>query len=173
MGQRGPRKTPAEVKKARGTYRADRDAEVDFKPPAGQPADPPPKPEGLHELASKEWDRLTPLLMEKGLLTPADWIAWQLGFAAYDTWLVASDQIRTDAAAAGEGRGAGMIVWTEKGYPVQHPMVAIAGKAWATVLKFCREFGLTPSARSGLNLDSGPAANADPLTELLKRRSAN
>jgi len=177
MGQRGPRKTPAEVKKARGTYRADRDAEVDFSPPAGKPAEPPPKPEGLHDLASAEWDRLTPIMLEKGLLTAADWIAWQLGFAAYDTWLVASDQLRIDADEAekrGEkGRGSGMIVWTEKGYPVQHPLVAIAGKAWATVLKFCREFGLTPSARSGLNLDSGPSGNADPLSELLKRRSNN
>ncbi|MCC7423781.1 MAG: phage terminase small subunit P27 family [Planctomycetaceae bacterium] len=164
MGQRGPRKTPAAVKKARGTFRKDRDAEVEFAPPAGQKAEPPPKPEGLHDLASREWDRVTPLMISKGLLTPADWMAWTLGFAAYDTWLVASAQLAEHD----------LIVFTDKGFPCQNPLVAIAGKAWQSTLKWCREFGMTPSARSGLNIDSGKGAEVDPLTELLNRRgSAN
>lgn len=165
MGQRGPKKTPAKVKQARGTFRKDRDAEVEFATPAGQKAEPPPKPDNLHEVASAEWDRITPLMMEKGLLTTADWIAWQLGFAAYDTWLTLSDEFRSDPT---------FTFTTDKGYVGPNPIVAMAGKAWQTTLKWCREFGMTPSARSGLNIDSGKAAAADPLTELLNRRgSAN
>lgn len=164
MGQRGPRKTPAKVKQARGTYRADRDAEVSFAAPTGGTVPAPPKPEKMQDLAAREWDRLTPLLIEKGLLTPADWIAWTLGFAAYDTWLVASAEMADQE----------LVVYTEKGFPCQNPLVAIAGKAWQTTLKFCREFGMTPSARSGLNLDGGKGGEVDPLTELIAgRRSAN
>lgn len=140
MGQRGPRKTPAATKKRRGTYRADRDAE-----PAKLKAAAPPIPKGLHEIARAEWERLAPLAVQKGLLTEADWIAWRMGFEALSTYFIAADLVEAE----------GSVLWTDKGYPVQHPMVSIGGRAWGSVLKFCREFGLTPSSRTGLAIDDG------------------
>ena len=141
----GRKKLPAEVKNRRGTYRKDRDAE-----PAELARDWPPPPEDLHPKASQEWTRLAPILSKAGLLTEVDWLAWELGMAAYDTWLRVSEQLPAD-----------MVVWTDKGNAVQHPLVSIAGKAWQSVIKFCREFGLTPSARSGLKLAT--PAEQDPF----------
>lgn len=145
MGKRGPKKTPAETKKRRGTYRADRDAEVEVSAEQA-----PPLPEGLHSAAAAEWERLTPILVKHKLLTDADWIAYRLGFAMLSSFLTACDGLPENP-----------IVYTEKGFPCQHPMVAIRAKAWADTLKWCREFGLTPSARSGLKLSpEQPAADA-------------
>lgn len=158
MGKRGPAKTPAKVKIARGTFRADRDAEsVEFPS-----TDSPPKPEHLHRIASSEWDRLTPILVEKGLLTQADWIAWQLGFAAYNTWLNASEELSKDT----------YTYMTDRGYVGQNPLVNIVANAWSATLKFCREFGLTPSARSGLNIEA-PAGEAegDPIADMMRKRA--
>lgn len=151
MGQRGPAKTPEEVKKARGTYREDRDGGG----PEFTAAVPPAPPRGMHRTAAAEWKRLAPLLVVRGLLTEADWLAWQMGFAAYDTWLTSSETIRKE----------GSVLWTEKGYPLPHPEVAIAGRAYQALWRFCREFGLTPSARTGLNIK--PPPQADPLEEML------
>jgi P27 family predicted phage terminase small subunit len=153
MGSRGPKKTPAATKKRRGTYRADRDAEpIEF---AGKI---PPVDKTLRKEVVAEWNRLAPLCAKVGLLTEADWLAWRLGMAAYDTWLCASETVLKEGA----------VLWTEKGYPVQHPMVSIGGKAWQSVLKFCREFGLTPSARSGLKIQDAPEAQDEFQSHLEK-----
>ena len=139
----GRKKVPASAKKLRGTYRPDRDAEpVQFDPQI------PPVPEGLRDEVVAEWNRLAPLLAAKGLLTEVDWLAWQLGMHAYDTWLTISEQL----ASPNEE----YVIISEKGAPYQNPLVSIAGKAYQSVLKFCREFGLTPSARSGLKIAGGP-----------------
>lgn len=153
MGQRGPRKTPAAVKKQRGTYRPDRDAEPEFEGKA------PPPPAYLREDVAAEWRRLAAILEKRGLLTEVDWIAWQLGMAAYAAWLESSEELAREGV---------IISYTESGYPVQSPHVAIAQRAWASTLKFCREFGLTPSARCGLKIDG--AEEEDPFAEHLKAR---
>lgn len=137
----GRKKLPASIKKIRGTYREDRDAEpVQFDPRV------PPLPDGLRPEVEAEWNRLAPLLTAKGLLTEVDWLAWTLGMRAYDTWLSATESVDKD----------NWVVWSEKGAPYQHPMIGIASKAYQAVLTFCREFGLTPSARSGLKINGGP-----------------
>lgn len=160
MGERGPKKTPAATKKRRGTYRKDRDAEpVEFTKGI------PPIPSGLHPEAAEEWKRLAPILVEKGLLTEADWLAWRLGFEALSTWFQAGEQVSKDPKDGG-----GAIHFTDKGYPAQNPWVAIGQKAYASVMKFCREFGLTPSSRSGLKLEI-EAPEDDPYAEAIKQRS--
>ena len=141
MGRRGPKKTPAATKKRRGTYRADRDAEpVEFEGVVPVPD------EGLRDEVVEEWNRLAPILASKGLLTEVDWLAWRLGMHAYDTWLSSSEQLASEQ----------LVVVSSKGAPYQNPLVGIAGKSWQAVLTFCREFGLTPSARSGLKIQDGP-----------------
>lgn len=153
-GRSGRKKQPAALKKAKGTYRPPRDQDG-----ASLPAGVPPVPDGLNPQAAREWARLAPLCLQAGLLTHADWIAWELGFWAYSTWLNVSKSI-------------GDPVWiTKNDYPVQRPEVAIAQKAWSAVLQFCREFGLTPSARSGLRLTGefggGETKSTDPLESML------
>lgn len=142
----GRKKLPASTKKRRGTYRKDRDAE-----PAKFDLSIPPIPKGLRPEVVAEWKRLAPLLSKAGLLTEVDWLAWTLGMHAYNTWIQVSEELTETE----------MVVWSEKGAPYQHPLVGIASKAWQSVLKFCREFGLTPSARSGLRIPGDPPDEED------------
>lgn len=143
---RGPKRTPAAVKKDRGTYRKDRDAGLELA--AGSVGDPPDR---LHPKAAEQWRKLVALLAPLGVLTPADAIAWELGLSAYSEWLDATANLTE------------LYVETEKGYPVQHPLVAIRNKSWQDVLKFCREFGLTPSSRNGLIIPAAAGKPDDPL----------
>lgn len=160
MGERGPKKTPASTKKRRGTFRKDRDAEpVQFE------AGIPPIPKSLHPEAAKEWERLAPIVVKKGLLTEADWLAWTLGFESLSTWFQAGEEV-----AKPKEEGGGAVHFTEKGYPAQNPWVAIGQKAYGSVMKFCREFGLTPSSRSGLKLEVDEPEE-DAFAEAVKQRS--
>ncbi len=155
-GRSGRKKKPAAEKERAGTYRADRDADsVNFG--AGD-AGPHP-PDNLHPDAAAEWSRLAPICKRRGLLTDGDWIAWRLGFAAYSTWLHASAQL-DDVSR--------WVFATESGYESPSPFVVIAKNSWSAVLQFCREFGLTPSARSGLAItEPGSDTGGDPLEGLL------
>lgn len=154
-GRSGRRKKPAAQKKREGTFRADRDHDaVEF------PADCGPEiPAGLHPDAVAEWKRLAPLCQKLGLLTDGDWIAWRLGFAAFSTWLHATEKLTSPDE------------WkfvTESGYEQMTVEVQIAKQAATAVMQFCREFGLTPSSRSSLDIDTaGKGPTADPMGDLL------
>lgn len=153
-GRSGRRKAPAESKKLAGTYRADRDQdEVAFPADSG-----PPIPKGLHPDAVKEWKRLAPICIQRGLLTEGDWLAWRLGFSAFSTWLIASARLESPAK---------WTFSTMNGYESPAPEVAIAKQAWASVMCFCREFGLTPSSRSGLKLAPVLKPSGDPMEGML------
>jgi P27 family predicted phage terminase small subunit len=158
-GRSGRRKKPAEIKKRDRTFRADRDCDVVQFPSAAAPALPgPPIPDGLHPKARAEWKRLAPICAKLGLLTDGDWIAWEVGFAAYSTWLTASQLVSHPAK------------WTqmaESGYESIAATVTIAKQAAAGVMQFCREFGLTPSARGSLNIKPPEQATADPMEGML------
>jgi P27 family predicted phage terminase small subunit len=149
-GRSGRRKQPASLKIAKGTLRKKRDADVVPLADAGLP----PIPKDLHPKAKAEWSRLAPICAKAGLLKSADWLAWELGFRAYDTWLRTS--VNIDKAIKESGNG----------FP---PRVAIAQKAYAAVMQFCREFGLTPSARSGLQVGELPGAASadDPMAKVI------
>lgn len=139
-GRSGRKKNPTPNKKREGTFRPDRDSDqVSFNAAAGLTM-----PDGLHPQAAAEWRRLAPICQKLGLLTEGDWLAWQLGFAAFSTWLTASEQI--DHASK-------WTFQTESGYQQAVPEIAIAKQAWNAVMTFCREFGLTPSSRSSLRIE--------------------
>lgn len=90
-----------------------------------------------------------------GLLTEADWLAWRLGFTSYSTWLRCREKLAAE----------GLTFATPNGYEQQRPEVAIAKAAWQQVLAFCREFGLTPSSRNGLQLEPLPnGGNGGPAS---------
>lgn len=153
-GRSGRRKKPAEIKKRERTFRSDRDCDAVSFPSA----DGPGIPKKLHPDAVKEWKRLAPICRKMGLLTEGDWLAWRLGFAAFSTWLYASEQITHPGSWSFK---------TDKGYEGPVPEIAIAKQAYSAVLMFCREFGLTPSSRSSLNIKVEGVDEADPMEGLL------
>ena len=61
----------------------------------------------------------------------------------------------------------GTIVKTPSGYWQQVPQVSIAQQNLKTMLKFCSEFGLTPSSRSRMIAGEVKEADVDEMEFLL------
>jgi P27 family predicted phage terminase small subunit len=108
-------------------------------PPAVVVPDPPA---WMGPAGQEQWNKLAPLLIARKLLTDADWTAFALLVRAWDLWCQAQIQINEE----------GMTSVTEKNNVITHPAVWIANACWSQIIKGCREFGLSPSARTGLTM---------------------
>ena len=122
----------------------------------------PPKggvkcPSWLLPEAKKEWKRLAASLEAMGVLTMADLTAFAGYCQAYARWREAEDFISQH----------GSIFKTPSGYVQQVPQVSIAQTNMKIMLKFCEQFGLTPSARSRIVGGEGAADPTDEMEALL------
>lgn len=88
-----------------------------------------------------------------GLLTDMDMAAFAGYCQAFARWKEAEEFLTQH----------GSIVRTPNGYLQQVPQVTIAQSNLKIVLKFCEQFGLTPSARSRI---AGDGATADPEDDM-------
>lgn len=112
----------------------------------------PKCPSWLEDDAKTEWKRLGKVLAEMGMLTEMDMAAFAGYCQAYARWKAAEEFITQH----------GDMVRTPNGYLQQVPQVSIAQTNLKIMLKFCEQFGLTPSARSRL---IGEANNADSTVD--------
>lgn len=150
MGSRGPRKQPSNVVKLKGNPGKRAVNKREPKPNEAVPS----CPDFVTGVARAEWERVTPHLAAVGLLTQIDQASLAGYCQAYQRWV---DAERTIAKF-------GTIVKTPNGFPVISPAVSIANKAMDQMLRFAREFGMTPSARSSIQLPE-PQQKADPAEE--------
>lgn len=104
-------------------------------------------PETLEGLALEMWQRKAPQLLAMGVFTIADretleryCIAWELYYEAYRA-------LKAD----------GMDTEIGSGRRVVNPATALLRGYHSDMLKVEREFGCTPSARSGMSVDNGKA----------------
>lgn len=104
-------------------------------------------PEWLNGIARIEWLRMKPQLEELGLLTDVDATAFEAYCDSYATLVECRIQLELD----------GLTVESETGVVKSHPLLAVKSQAAASVRHFCQEFGLTPSARTRMEVK--------PLTE--------
>jgi P27 family predicted phage terminase small subunit len=140
MGSRGPAPKPTALKQLQGNpgKRA---------LPKGEPRPAvrlPSAPRWLGKEAKREWRRLAKGLVELGMLTELDAVA--LGMLCES--LV---QYREAAEVVAEE---GMLARSDKGNLYQHPAVGIMNSVRSDVLRWAREFGMTPSARSRIVVDA-------------------
>lgn len=158
MGARGPGKKPDAAKKRDKTFRADRDGGLQL------PANIPPVPDWLGAEGREEWERRAPQLERAGLLSEVDQVTFGIYCQAYEQ-LVRSLKLINDE------EDGGYTTKTEKNNIIQHPAVSIMHKARADLIKLGREFGMTPSARSGLNIGSNEDDD-DPLSDMQNERKS-
>jgi len=159
MGKRGPRPTPSAAQKRAGTYRADRRR---GEPDA--PAEIPPEPEWLDDTSRRFWSELAPWLKRAELLTRLDQTALALLCRSLSEYLLACEVVESAAAQTGQH----FVSVTDAGNVIQHPAVGVANRKWEQIVKLLREFGMTPSARAGLQL--GSQDKEDDLLALIRKR---
>ena len=100
--------------------------------------DYPEPPDNLSRDARIEWERVTPILYDLGLLTNIDRAALVGYCVAWGRWMEAEDELRKY----------GPVVKAPSGYPVQSPFLAVANRAMKQTKEFLAEFGMSPSART-------------------------
>ncbi len=146
----GRKKKPIEQHKREGTYKpyVHNGPEIE--------AQRPDKPEDLTGTASEAWDELAPVLEDMGVLTIADGLALRLLCDSYGFYMDACDTIET------EGKYLTLINKGGGEYVTEHPAVKARARCWKEVETMARQFGLTPSARTGLSVvkveDKKPSA---------------
>lgn len=156
MGARGPAAKPTALKVLEGNAGK---RELNKNEPKYDLSDDTKKPPAwLGTYGKKEWKRIFPLLEKNGLFTDADKIALAAYCQNVDTWVQAEKTKRAE----------GLTIETSNGTTVQHPAVGIANTAMTNLLKFGREFGLTPSSRANLSAEKFEDDD-NPLLKLMKK----
>ena len=151
------RPVPSQIKKLRGTYRRDRAPANEPQPPAGRPA----CPSWLIPDAKAAWRRLAPGLAASGLLTKVDRNALARYCTLWARWRAAEDHIREN----------GSLHKLPSGYVATNPHVAIAGRLAVLLSKLEHDFGMTPAARTKIDVPPKPDG-PDELERLIARDSA-
>ncbi len=114
-------------------------------------------PAWLEDEAKKEWKRTGAMLEQLGLLTEMDMAAFAGYCQAYARWKEAEEFITQH----------GTMIRTPNGYLQQVPQVSIAQTNLKIMLKFCEQFGLTPSARSRMTTGDEQQRESDPMELML------
>lgn len=137
MGARGPKAKPTAMKRAAGNPGMRALNEKEPKPTGN--AEPP---KFLDRVARAEWRRVAPELERMGILTAVD----QSEFAAYcQSW---SEYLRS-VKELNEKHAADLLSWPASASG-KHPLYGIVADAAKRFRQFAGDFGLNPSARSGI-----------------------
>ncbi len=138
MGLRGPAPKPRAVRELEGNP-----SKRPLNPLEPQPRPKRPKcPAHLDDVAKREWRRLVPILERMKLLTEADEISLANLCLQYGTLIKAQQLLQKS----------GLLFKTKSGYVQQSPLVGIVSSCVEQINKLCREFGLTPAARTRIHV---------------------
>ncbi len=152
MAKRGPAPTPKSILKARGSHRANRKVQ---EPEPDQLIPDPPRP--LRGPALKMWNDLSVQLDAMKVMTVADGNALHRYCTLWARWARLMDKLDADEEAEEKGGTPAEFFEStgDKGQRVikEHPAVKIAATYANQLLRLEQEFGLTPSARTGLQVN--------------------
>jgi P27 family predicted phage terminase small subunit len=123
------------------------------------PTPMPTAPPHLTVDALEEWDRVAVWLHRIGLLSEVDRAALAAYAQAYGRWVQAERAIAKMAER--DQLTGGLMIKTTNGNAIQNPVVGIANKAAADMMRYATEFGMTPSSRTRINAEA-PEQSHDP-----------
>lgn len=161
MGLRGPKPMPTHLKLLRGNP-GQRPLSKDEPRPA-MSRDIPEPPPFLIGYAKEEWHRVITELYRLKLVTSVDINPLAAYCQAYSRWRTAEERLAD--LAARDPVSAGLMIKSAGGTPIQNPIVGVANRAAADMLRYASEFGLTPAARTRLS-SSGANAPASKFGSL-------
>ena len=150
MGKRGPRPKPSVLKLLSGNPGGKKIA----KEPKPRPI-APRCPAWLSAEAKKEWKRVAPELERCGLLTQLDIACLAAYCQVYGRWVSCERRLAKEGLDYETRNKAGEM------YRATNPLVGIANRCLADIKRFCAEFGMSPAARSGMNIPNLPDPDDD------------
>lgn len=154
MATRGRKPKPTALKLLEGNPSRRALNRSEPKPPTSIPE----CPDWLEDEAKAEWVRVGEILGNMGVITEVDATAFAGYCQAYARWREAEEFLSQH----------GSIIRTPNGYLQQVPQVSIAQTNLKIMLKFCEQFGLTPSARSRITADKSVEDTTDEMEKLLR-----
>ncbi|MBK8270175.1 MAG: phage terminase small subunit P27 family [Planctomycetes bacterium] len=154
MGRRGPSPTPTPILKLRGSTLVTKKREkAEVRGPAGLPE----CPDWLDSEGQAAWEQIVPLLSAMGILTRIDANALGRYCRLWTRWKKAEEFITKNGDVYPLKAEDGKIKCL-----MQFPQVSIAMKLAQQLTRLEQEFGMTPSARSRIQLQNGTAeTNSD------------
>ena len=158
MGKRGfpPKPTALRIVEGNPGKRAINKQEP--KPPPGIPK----CPSHIPSVAKSLWRELAPLLANMGVLTEADRRALELVCSTYAEYRHADDDVKVNGITYQTTSTTGDTVIKA------NPAVAMRSDAAKRYLALIKEFGLTPSSRAGVKVET--KQESDPLAAFLNRK---
>ena len=138
----GPRPVPTQLKLLRGNPGKERLRCDQLRPE--QLIDVPDPPAHITGYAADEWWTVATELHRLGVLTKVDCAPLAAYCYAYGQWRDAAEALAGMASEPVRG----LVVRTGNGGPTENPLIYIARKAAADMMRYAAEFGLTPAARS-------------------------
>jgi P27 family predicted phage terminase small subunit len=109
--------------------------------------------------ALDEWKRVTKELQRLRMLTVVDLHPLAAYCQACGRWMTASDTLARMADADPVTHG--LMVKGSLGNPIQNPLVKIADRAAADMVRYAAEFGFTPVARTRIAAGNGGSGEGD------------
>ena len=138
----GPRPIPTRLKLLRGNPGKQRLRDDPLRPE--QSIDVPDPPAHITGYAADEWWTVATELHRLGVLTKVDCAPLAAYCYAYGQWREAAELL----AGMGSEPVKGFVIRNGSGGPSENPLIYIARKAAADMMRYAAEFGLTPAARS-------------------------
>lgn len=122
-------------------------------------------PSHLNPDAKRHWKEMSRQLEVLGLLAAIDRGALAVMCQNYGVWAQAERTLNAYARSDdGKKSGHGLMTGSNGGL-VSHPMVAVARRARADYLKAASEFGMTPTARSRVDVGKAGGGPAPPASK--------
>lgn len=146
MATNGRKPVPTDLKIIRGNpgKRALPDPKIAVKVKAAAPE----APDHLTGPALKEWHRMIDALVEIKLMSKFDMAGLAMYCQAYGHWVEAelsfAECVKNDPNPASRG----FTILDAHGIPKVNPLFTATGAASRDVMRYCVEFGMTPSSRS-------------------------
>ena len=139
MGKRGPKPLPSHIRTLNGNPSHRPYNEREPKPEVGEPE----TPKFLNRRAKAVWRKLVEQLLGLGVLSPADGIALEM---------LCTDIAELEKVFAQLTRTGYLVVDPNSRRIRQNPLVGLVAELNKRVMIGLREFGLTPSARSRVEM---------------------
>lgn len=99
-------------------------------------------PSYLDDVAKKEWKRILKVIESENIEFNAKDLKVLEGYCTnYANWLMFEEKAKE----------VGYLIFSQNGYPQQHPYCQLAKNAQTQYLNFMKELGLTPASRSRIN----------------------